>query len=183
MTRPPQLETERLRLRPYLASDAEALHRLAGARAIADTMISIPHPFSLDAATSSIASQGRAFELQRSVDFAVELRQSEDFIGSCGVRDVDQEHSQAEIWFWIGHAWWGQGYASEAAGALLRYGFRELRLNRMYAYHMVRNPASGAVLRKLGMKQEGILRQRVRKWGVFEDVALYAVLRGGLGAA
>ena len=183
VTNSPRIETERLRLRPYRAADAEALHRLAGAREIADTMISIPHPFSIEAAHSWIANQAPAVASGASSHFAIELRRSTEFIGSCALRDVDAEHSQAELSFWIGAPWWGYGYASEAAAAVLHHGFRELQVNRIYAYHMVRNPASGAVLRRLGMKQEGVLRQRVRKWGVFEDVALYAVLRDDLGAA
>ncbi len=53
----------------------------------------------------------------------------------------------------------------------------ELALNRVHAHHMLRNPASGAVLRKIGMRSEGVLRQRIKKNGAFEDVAIYAVLR------
>jgi [ribosomal protein S5]-alanine N-acetyltransferase len=60
---------------------------------------------------------------------------------------------------------------------LVRYGFEHLNLNRIHAHHMVRNRASGRVLQKVGMKQEGVLRQRVRKWGVFEDVVALAILR------
>ena len=52
-----------------------------------------------------------------------------------------------------------------------------MKLNRIHAHHMLRNPASGRVLEKIGMKQEGILRERVRKWGVFEDVAVLSILR------
>ena len=66
---------------------------------------------------------------------------------------------------------------SEALSPVLRFGFEELALNRLYAYHMVRNPGSGKVLQKNGLVEEGILRQRVRKWGVFEDVKLWAILR------
>lgn len=174
-----RLETDRLRLRPYLASDAEALAELAGAREIADTMISVPHPFSVDDARAWIANSAA----YGSAHFAVELRESGELIGSSEVRDIDTEHSQAELSFWIGVPWWGRGYATEAAALALDYGLRELGLNRLYAYHMVRNPASGAVLRKLGMRAEGVLRQRVRKWGVFEDVALYAIVKADLDAS
>jgi RimJ/RimL family protein N-acetyltransferase len=66
---------------------------------------------------------------------------------------------------------------SEALKPVLCFGFEELSLNRLYAYHMARNPASGKVLKKNGFVQEGLLRQRVRKWGVFEDVVLLAILR------
>jgi RimJ/RimL family protein N-acetyltransferase len=66
---------------------------------------------------------------------------------------------------------------SEVVQPVVRYGFDVLGLNRLYAYHMLRNPVSGHVLEKNGFKQEGLLRQRVRKWGQFEDVALWAILR------
>lgn len=66
---------------------------------------------------------------------------------------------------------------SEAIGAVLRLAFEDLGLNRVHAYHMVRNPPSGRVLASHGFRAEGVLRERVRKWGVFEDVVLQALLR------
>ena len=93
-----------------------------------------------------------------------------------GLREIDTEHSQAEMGFWIEVESWGKGYATEAARAVVRSAFDQLKLNRVYAHHMVRNPASGRVMEKVGMKREGLLRQRVRKWGVFEDVVLLAIL-------
>jgi RimJ/RimL family protein N-acetyltransferase len=82
---------------------------------------------------------------------------------------------------WIGVDWWGRGYATEASQTVLQFGFEVLSLNRIYAHHMLRNPASGRVLEKIGMKQEGILRERVRKWGIFEDVAIRSSGRNGRG--
>jgi RimJ/RimL family protein N-acetyltransferase len=111
-----------------------------------------------------------------SINFAVRLHPGSTLIGSVGLRDIDREHLQAELGFWIGREWWGHGYASEAAGAAVRCGFDELGLNRIYAHHMARNPAAGQVLRHVGMRKEGLLRERVRKWGVYEDVVIYAVL-------
>jgi RimJ/RimL family protein N-acetyltransferase len=98
-------------------------------------------------------------------------------IGSVGLRDIDREHEQAELGFWIGREWWGHGYAREAAAAVIAFGFGVLGLNRICAHHMERNPAAGRVLQAAGMQREGILRQRVRKWGAYEDVVLYAILR------
>jgi RimJ/RimL family protein N-acetyltransferase len=66
---------------------------------------------------------------------------------------------------------------SEAVGATVGYAFTTLPLNRLYAHHMTRNPASGRVLERNGFQREGVLRQRVRKWGRYEDVALWALLR------
>jgi RimJ/RimL family protein N-acetyltransferase len=93
------------------------------------------------------------------------------------LRDIDPEHGQTEMGFWIRVDFWGRGYATEAAQALLQFRFGTLKLNRIYAHHMLRNLASGRVLEKIGMKREGILRERVRKWGVYEDVAILSIIR------
>ena len=174
------LETERLLLRPMNLDDAPAVSRLAGRREIADTTISIPHPYSEEQARQWIAGHGDLFADGRFVVFGMELRQGGTLCGTIGLREIDAEHSQAELGFWVAVDCWGQGYATEAARAVVKCGFEQLGLNRIYAHHMVRNPASGRVLAKIGMKREGLLRQRVRKWGVFEDVVLLAVLRGEL---
>ena len=179
----PRLETERLRLRPFVADDAFRFSDLAGAREVADTTISLPHPFSVSAARTRIAANASGYQSGRSVHFAIERKGASDLIGGIELREIDREHAQAELGLWIGPEIWGQGYAGEAAWATVRFGFDSLDLNRIYAYHMLRNPSAGAVLRKTGMKQEGVLRERVRKWGVFEDVALYAVLRSDVAPA
>ena len=121
--------------------------------------------------------KAEAFLSGKSAFFGVELKRSRRLIGAVGLRDIDRGHCQAEMGFWVGVESWGKGFASEAATAAMRYGFECLKLNRIYAHNMVRNPASGRVLEKIGMKQEGLLRQCVRKWGVFEDVLIWATLR------
>ena len=67
--------------------------------------------------------------------------------------------------------------ATEASAALLEYGFDVLGLERIHAAHFPRNPASGRVLQKLGMRQEGTLRSHLVKWGVPEDLSIYGILR------
>lgn len=172
-----KLETKRLRLRPLTPEDAPTVARLAGRREIAHTTISIPHPYSEPHAQEWIAAHTGQQNSAKQVAFGVTIRTDGQLIGAVGLREIDTEHCQTEMGFWIGLDWWGKGYATEAAKAVIRYGFQELKLNRIYAHHMVRNPVSGRVLEKIGMKQEGLLRQRVRKWGVFEDVVLLAILQ------
>jgi ribosomal-protein-alanine N-acetyltransferase len=173
----PTLHTRRLLLDAFAPADAPDLQQLAGAREIADTTVAIPHPYDLDHALAWIGQQRRESVRGRATNFAVRLLRDSSLIGCAGLRDIDREHSQAELGFWIGQAWWGQGYAREAASAVLRFGFEQLGLNRICAHHMARNPAAGQVLRHIGMEREGLLRERVRKWGVYEDVVLYAILR------
>ncbi len=177
MSATPTLHTRRLLLDAFAPADAPDLQQLAGAREIADTTVAIPHPYDLDHALAWIGQQRRESVRGRATNFAVRLLRDSSLIGCAGLRDIDREHSQAELGFWIGQAWWGQGYAREAASAVLRFGFEQLGLNRICAHHMARNPAAGQVLRHIGMEREGLLRERVRKWGVYEDVVLYAILR------
>jgi RimJ/RimL family protein N-acetyltransferase len=173
----PTIPTARLLLGTFESDDAPDLQRLAGAREIADTTVSIPHPYELDHALAWIGNQHREAVRGRATNFAIRLLPGSLLIGSVGLRDIDHEHHQAELGFWIGREWWGQGYAREAAAAVIRFGFETLGLNRIYAHHMARNPSAGRVLLHVGMQQEGLLRERVRKWGVYEDVVVYAILR------
>jgi RimJ/RimL family protein N-acetyltransferase len=172
----PTLRTTRLQLRPFVAEDAVPLHELAGAREVADTTIGIPHPYSLAAAKSWIAALSHFFRNGTAVHFAVELRETPTLIGAVSLRDIDSEHRQGELAFWIGTDWWKRGYATEAAWEAVRFGLEEMELNRVYAHALARSPASSKVLAALGMRQEGVLRQRIRKWGTFEDVSLYSIL-------
>jgi RimJ/RimL family protein N-acetyltransferase len=172
----PRLTTERLRLRPFVAEDATTLADLAGSAAVAETMLDWPHPFSHANARSTIAAQAAVYQSGRAIHFAIERRDHAGLFGGIELCSLDNAHRCAELRFWIAETDWGHGFASEAAGAVLRFGFGELGLHRIDAMHLVRGEAAGAVLRKNGFVQEGILRDRVRKAGRFEDVALCAVL-------
>ena len=177
MSATPTLRTARLVLGGFETEDAADLQRLAGDREIADTTLAIPHPYEMDHALAWIGNQRRESARGRAENFAIRLSPGTPIIGCAGIRDIDGEHLQAELGFWIGREWWGRGYAREAASAVIRFGFETLGLNRISAHHMVRNPAAGKVLQHIGMQREGVLRQRVRKWGIYEDVVMYAILR------
>lgn len=79
------------------------------------------------------------------------------------------EPNTAELGYWIGVPFWGNGYATEAAQAVLDYAFRNIGLERVIAKFLRRNPASGRVLQKLGMKHVRINTCAIQKWGVWED--------------
>ena len=177
MAAQPTLETDRLILRPLNSADAPSIQEKVSVRAIADTTISIPHPYPNGEAERYITRQLDASEAGYAITFGLERKSHSGICGILEVREIEQEHAQAELSFWVAADLWGQGYMSEALKPVIAFGFNHLSLNRLYAYHMLRNPGSGKVLQKNGFVQEGVLRQRVRKWGVFEDVALWAMLR------
>jgi ribosomal-protein-alanine N-acetyltransferase len=177
MIEQPVLGTRRLQLRPPESSDLLDIQKQASFREIADTMISLPHPYPPGEAGKYLDRMQHERTAGRAVVYLIERRAEKEFCGLIEIRDIDHEHSQGELSFWLERKSWGVGYMSESVEVMVRYGFEVLRLNRLFAYHMLRNPATGRVLEKSGFRQEGVLRQRVRKWGQFEDVALWAILR------
>jgi ribosomal-protein-alanine N-acetyltransferase len=172
------LRTERMLLRPFVEGDACDLVSLAGDLRIADTMISVPHPYTMDHARAWIKRCRQDLDRGRAVAFAIVPHGDSQLRGAIELRAIDREHEQAELSFWVAGAWWGHGYATETAQKMLELAFDRLELNRVCAYQMLRNLASERVLGRIGMRREGLLRQRVKKWGTFEDVALWAILRG-----
>jgi len=176
MTRQLTLVTDRLVLRPFRMADAPLIQRLAGDRAVAATTLRIPHPYPDGFAEDWIRPQAEEFEKGKSAIFAIEIASRAELCGAIGLA-VNIEDRHAELGYWIGVPFWNCGYCTEAARAVLAFGFETLRLHRIHAAHFVSNPASGRVLSKLGMKQEGQLREHILKWGDFLDVVVYGILR------
>jgi RimJ/RimL family protein N-acetyltransferase len=176
------LFSARLILRPFTLADAPDVKRLAGDWKIADTTALVPHPYPEGAAEAWISTLADGFEARSAATFAITLVEDGELVGATGLR-IEAQHARAELGYWIGVPFWGHGYATEAARTLVDFGFRTLLLNRIQAEVLSRNPASARVLEKIGMKQEGLLREHHRKWDVLEDVAVYAILerewRGG----
>jgi RimJ/RimL family protein N-acetyltransferase len=175
MTAPQELRTPHLLLRSIERGDIPAIVRLAGAREIAATTISIPHPYTEGDARSFLAHVDDAFRAGRSVTFAVTISPGGELCGAVGLA-IAPAQERAELGYWIGVPYWGQGFATEAASAVIAFGFEALRLHRIYASHFAGNAASQRVLEKIGMRHEGLSRQHVRKWNRFVDLENYGVL-------
>jgi len=172
----PTLETPRLLLRPLTLADAAEVQHLAGVWEVADTTLSIPHPYEAGLAEAWIATLADLYARSEQVVFAITARPDGQLLGAIGLV-LRRTYSRAELGYWVGKPFWGRGYATEAATAVLRYGFASLALHRIHACHFARNPASGRVLQKIGMRQEGVARQHVRRWNRYEDLVQYGILR------
>lgn len=171
----PVLQTERLILRPIVTADAPEIEKLAGAREVADGTLTIPHPYPNGAANQWMAAHQADHERTGSIVLAITRRDSGALCGTIGLH-IEPNHQRAELGYWIGVPYWNRGYVTEAARALIDYGFRTLGLRRIFAQHYANNPASGRVLRKLGMRHEGRLRQHIHKWDEFRDLEVYGIL-------
>jgi RimJ/RimL family protein N-acetyltransferase len=181
MDRIPTLTTQHLRLRSFVLADAPVVQTLAGAREIADTTLLIPHPYPDGVAETWIATHDAAWATGASVTYAMTRREAGDLVGAIGLT-ISAAHASAELGYWVGVPYWNLGYCTEAARAVLTFGFEWLGLHRIHAHHLTRNPASGRVMEKIGMRLEGVHRDAVRKWDRFEDIAVYGILASEHGA-
>ncbi len=168
----PELRTKRLLLRRFRESDIPDIVRLAGAREVAATTARIPHPYTEADAQHFLA-------LQENDDFgyafAITLASTRELAGAVGLHPTPHQPS-AELGYWIGVPYWRNGYATEAAEAVVAFGFDVLKLHRIFAGYFRGNEASRRILEKLGFQHEGCSREDILKWGKFLDRENYAIL-------
>jgi RimJ/RimL family protein N-acetyltransferase len=169
------ITTKRLTLRSFTLSDAYDVTRLVSDYEIAKTTLAVPHPYPTGGAAGWIAGQA-AEEGRNHTTFAITLTATGELIGAITLIEK-RIHLRAEIGYWIGHAHWGNGFATEATIAIINWGFAERELNRIFAHHFAENPASGRVMQKSGMTYEGTIRDCVLKDGRFIDTPMYSILR------
>ena len=153
----PVLETERMILRSFGITDAKDVQTLAGHREVASTTYNIPHPYEDGMAETWISTHEDTFMQGKGVAYAMTLKEDDRLIGTISLMGLIIGH-KAELGYWVGVPYWGNGYCTEAGKAILEYGFNELDLNRVHASYFSRNPASGRVMEKLDMSYEGTQR-------------------------
>ncbi len=107
---------------------------------------------------------------------AVTLKSDHHLIGTCGVRMKSADAREGDIGYELDPRYWGQGYATEAARAIVAFGFAELHLHRIWAWCLAENARSVHVLERIGMRAEGRLREKEYFKGRWWDTLLYAIL-------
>ncbi|WIV20299.1 GNAT family N-acetyltransferase [Paenibacillus polygoni] len=172
----PMIPLQRLSLRPFRQEDAEQVQQLAGDKYIAEMTLYIPHPYEDGMAKEWIDTHSEQFNKERSLTLAIVHKEEDYLIGAITI-GWNKQFDHGELAYWIGNEYKSNGYCTEAAKGIVQYAFEEMKLNRIYARHLARNPASGKVMQKIGMKYEGLLRQHVKKWGEYEDLVCYGLLR------
>ena len=172
----PVLETADLILRPVRMSDAKDIFRYASDPEVARYVMWEPHR-SISDTRAYIRYIRSMYRRGLPSSWAVVHRTSGHVIGSIGFVGYSPVHHAADVGYSFSREYWNRGYATQSLKAVVDAVFRSLPLNRLEAQHDVRNPASGRVMQKSGLRQEGILRGRVLNKGEFADVALYAILR------
>ncbi|CAG7572298.1 RimJ/RimL family protein N-acetyltransferase [Barrientosiimonas humi] len=172
----PTLETERLRLRPFVDGDADDLFALQSDAHVLRYWDS--SPWTDRSAVARFMEGNRAMEAGGTGARVVMERTPDGaFVGWCTFNSWNPGFRSASLGFCLVEPAWGRGYAAEGAGALLRWAFSTLDLNRVQAEADTRNAASARVLEKLGFVLEGTLREDCIVDGVVSDSWVYGLLR------
>lgn len=169
------LQTSRLVLREFVESDWPALHAVESLPEVARYQSFEPRSREESRAYITRTMAGAADDPRQTYDLAVVQAAERRLIGRCGL-GLASPAFEAMLWYTLHPAYWGRGYTTEAARALVSFGFRELGLHRVWADCDPANPGSWRVLEKLGLRREGHLRENVWAHGAWTDSYLYAVL-------
>ena len=174
-TRP--IETQRLILRPLEPTDAEMMFRNWTSDPQVTRYLRWEAHHQVEEAERMLQQWLSRYASGETYYWGITLKDGE-MIGSIGVDITSAFDLQGSLGYKIGSRWWHQGYAKEAAKAVIDYMFRVTDLERLEAFHAVENAASGRVMEAAGMRFEGLLRSYYRTRAGFHDCALYAMTRG-----
>jgi len=149
----PELTTNRLILRAFTVADSLIVSDLAGNKLIADVTANIPHPYSESLAKEWIQSHSVKWKNKELASFAITLKETRQVIGAISLMNLN--NNEGELGYWVGVDYWNNGYCTEACRRMIDFGFNALKLRRIHAHHLSRNPASGKVLLNSGLSHIG----------------------------
>lgn len=172
-----RIETRRLILRPFASGDGDAMFRnWANDPQVTRYLTWQPHG-SIEVSRELAAHWAEESARPDFYQWAIVPKTLNEPIGSISVVHMNEPLASAELGYCIGKAWWGQGLTAEALRAVLEYLVREVGLQKVSAMHDIHNPNSGKVMRKAGMRQEGVLRRGGRNTSdPCCDLAVYSIL-------
>lgn len=170
------IPTGRLRLREFNLGDAAAVFDYGRRMEVARYTGWGPYATVAEVERLMERFTGWQFETPRlNLVLAITLAEGGQVIGDIGLSTRREETAEAELGYALHPDYWGQGIASEAAAAMVEYGFQVVGWQRIFATCYLENEASAAILRKIGLRQETILRQHARRHGRWYDSFLFAI--------
>lgn len=174
-TRVPRLSTERLCLRFLSVHDAEDMYEYARLPEVTRYLLWNEHP-DLIYTRRYLSYLETRYRTGECFDFALVHEGDGKMIGTCGYTRIDFSNHSAEIGYVLHPAYWNLGLGTEAAAAVIQFGFAYLGLHRIEARYMKNNLASRRVMEKCGMEFEGIFRGLMLIKGSYEDIGICARL-------
>lgn len=172
-----QLETERLILRRFAPTDADAMFRNWASDPDVTRYLTWPPHADVSVTQAVLADWTAGYSRDRFYQWAIVPKQTNEPIGSIAVvQEIDDIIQNAHIGYCIGKPWWRLGITTEALSRVIDFLFDEVGVRKVEARHDPRNPHSGAVMQKCGMRYEGTLRQCDRNNQGVCDARYYGIL-------
>ena len=171
------LESERLVIRAFVPQDANPMFRNWASDPEVTKYLTWPTHESEEVTRQVVASWVERDGDPTYYQWAIVWKESMEPIGSISVVNWNEGISEAEVGYCIGKPWWHRGVVSECFSEVIRFLFEEVGANRIMARHDMNNPHSGMVMRKCGLRREGISRQGGRNNQGICDLGVYAILR------
>lgn len=172
----PKLSSERITLERIRSSDVPTIVKYASNIKVAETTLNMPHPYHEEDAIFWINMANQGFKNKTQFTFGVRLKSTDEIIGGIGLR-VNSRFDHAEMGYWIAEPYWNKGYATEAVASILKFGFEQLDLHKIFAHYLVENIASGKVMIKNKMIKEGELKDHTKKDGKYRSLIQYRLLK------
>lgn len=172
-----KIETSRLLLDSPTIDDMDRfIIEINSTEDYSKNLFNISYPFTTEQAESWFKTCQKGNINSESIRFAIREKEVGKLIGIIGIH-IDKEHKKAQLGYWLGKSFWGKGYISEVLKEVIKFGFEELQLNKIFATHFLFNPASGKAMQNAGMKYESLQVQEYLHNGQFLDVKRYYILK------
>lgn len=171
-----EIRTQRLLLRRFREGDAPAMYRNYTSDALVSRFVTWPTHTSQEMTDGYLTWLLGEYEKENAYRWAIEFEG--EIIGAIDLVRQDERNEVCEIGYCIGSRWWNRGIVTEALKAVIGYLFRETEYHCVTACHDTQNPASGRVMEKAGMREEGVLRARKKRAdGTYSDLRYHSILR------
>lgn len=172
-----ELETSRLRLRRFTLDDAPAMYQNWASNPEVTKYLTWPTHDDISVTKSILEDWISKYNEPNWYMWGIVLKATNELIGNISIVEQQEQIQEVSVGYCIGSNWWNQGITTEALQSLIGFFFTEVGCNRVVARHDIHNPASGYVMKKCGMKSEGIMRKSDRNNQGICDMCCYAILK------
>jgi ribosomal-protein-alanine N-acetyltransferase len=175
----PELETRRLLLRKMSLDDAEDVFKFSKDPEVFRYVGGKVHQ-KIEDSRKFLNEISEKYEAREIIKWGIFHKKDRKLIGDCGFIKLEIKQFRAEVDYLLSREYWNQGLTTEAVKEIIRFGFEQMRLNRIQAICEVANTASARVMEKAGMQYEGTLREYIQYEGKPLDMKMYSILRNKL---
>ena len=172
----PVIQTDRLLIREFTQNDIDDIFEYASIPEVTKFLPWETHKSIVDT-NDFLEMSKNMFMISDNIDWAIELKSEKKVVGGIAIRKWNDENHCADIGYVLSKKYWNQGIITEALKAVIKFGFEELKANRVEAHCDENNIGSYKVMEKTGMKYEGTLREKINFKGKYVNMKFYSILK------